>query len=101
MILFKAEAIFASNMSKFGKFLPATDRDDFNSSIESTISTSLIHNKASEGNSEQTVTWFLNLIFQHKMIVEWGMCQIEVPISAVFAAQPQNSVEYPQEQRSS
>ena len=44
----------------------ATDHDDFNSSTESTISTSLIHNMASEGKSEQVVTWLLNLIFQHK-----------------------------------
>ena len=29
MILFKAEAILASNMSKFGKFFPAIDREDF------------------------------------------------------------------------
>ena len=64
MILFKAEAILASSISKFGKFVPAIDREDFNSSIESTISTSLIYNIASEGKSEQVVVWFLNLIFQ-------------------------------------
>ena len=50
------------SISKFGKFLP----EDFHSSTESTISTSFIHNIASEGKSEQVVTWFLNLIFQHK-----------------------------------
>ena len=65
MILFKAEAIFASNVSKFGKFLPAADREDLKSSTESTISTSLIHNIVSEGKSEQIVTWLLNLIIQH------------------------------------
>ena len=58
MILFKAEAILASNISKFGKNFPAIDREDFKSSNESTISTSLIHNIASEGKSEQVVTWF-------------------------------------------
>ena len=66
MNLFRAEAIFASNITKFGKSFPLTDRDDFNSSRESTISTSLIHNIASDGRSEQVVTWFLNLIFQHR-----------------------------------
>ena len=96
MILFKAEAIFASNISKFGRFLSATDRDDFKSSIESTISTSWIHNMASEGNSEEVVTWFRNLVFQHKSDDGAGICQIEVPISAVFAVQPQNSVAYSQ-----
>ena len=75
--------------SKFGNFLPATDRDDFNSSIESTISTSLIHDIASEGKSEQIVTWFLNLIFQHENVEGVGdFVEIEVPISVVFAAQP-------------
>ena len=63
MILFRAEALFASSISKFGKFFPETDREDFNSSNEPTISTSLIHNIASDGKSEQVVTWFLNRIF--------------------------------------
>ena len=49
---------------------PETDRDDFNSSIESTISTSLIHNIATDGKSEQIVTWFLNRVFKQKMIVD-------------------------------
>ena len=44
MILFKAEAIFASSISKFGKSFPQTDREDFSSFKESSISTSLIHN---------------------------------------------------------
>ena len=68
MILFKAEAIFASYISKFGKFFPAIDRDDFNSSTESTISTSLIHNIASEEKSEKELTWCLNLVFQHENV---------------------------------
>ena len=41
MILFRVEAIFATDISKFGNFLPAIDREDSNSSDES-ISTSLI-----------------------------------------------------------
>ena len=61
MILFKAEAIHASSTSKFG-------RDDFKSSTESTISTSLIHNMASEGELEQTLTWVVHLIFQHENV---------------------------------
>ena len=52
MILFRAEAIFASSISKFWKSFPQTDREDFNSSKESTISTSLIHNIASDGKSK-------------------------------------------------
>ena len=72
MILFKAEAILASNISNLGKFLPAIDREDFNSSNESTIFTSLIHPTASDGRSEQVVTWFLNLIFQHENVESVG-----------------------------
>ena len=37
-----------------------------NSSTESTISTSLIHNMASERKSEQELAWVLNLIFQNE-----------------------------------
>ena len=58
MILFRAEAIFACSISK-------TDREDFNSSKESTISTSLSHNIPSEGISEQELTWVVNLFFQY------------------------------------
>ena len=54
MILFRAEAILASSISKFGKFFPETDREDFNSSNESTM----IHNIASDGKSEQVVRFF-------------------------------------------
>ena len=54
-ILFRADAILASNSSKFGKLLPAIDREDDFSSKEATISTSLIHNIASDGKSEQAI----------------------------------------------
>ena len=66
MILFKAEAILASSISKFGKSLPSIDREDFKSSTESTISTSLIHDISFEGKSEQEVAWVLTLIFQYE-----------------------------------
>ena len=56
MILFRAESIFASSISKFEKFFQETDHEDFNSSIESTISTSLIQNIASDEKSEQVAT---------------------------------------------
>ena len=49
MILFSAEAILASSTSKFGIEIPRIDDEDFKSSTESTISTSLIHCIASEG----------------------------------------------------
>ena len=89
MILFKAEAILASNISKFGKFFPAVDREDFSSSHESTISTSLIHNIASDGKSEQVVTWLSESYVSNTR--KCGRCReldgIAVPISAVFAVQ--------------
>ena len=34
--------------------------------------TSLIHNTASEGKSEQELTWVLNLIFQHEKVEDVG-----------------------------
>ena len=64
--LCRRSAIFAFSISKFGKFFPQTDREDFNSSNESTITTSLIHNIVSDGKSEQVVTCFLNRIFHTK-----------------------------------
>ena len=56
MILLRAEAIFASSISKFGKFFPAIDREDLDSSNESPISTSLIYNIVSDGISDKVVT---------------------------------------------
>ena len=53
MIFFKADVIFASRISKFGKLCPSIDRDVLRSSTESTISTSLIHNIASVEKLEQ------------------------------------------------
>ena len=61
MILFKADAILSSSCSKFGTSSPAIDCEDFYSFTESTISTSLDHNVASEGKLEQELTWVLNL----------------------------------------
>ena len=49
---------------EFWKIFPQTDREDFNTSNESTISTSLIHNTASDGTSEPLETCVLNLVFQ-------------------------------------
>ena len=54
MILFSAEAIFASSTSKFGIEIPLVDDEDLNSSTESTNSTSLVHCIASVGNCEQS-----------------------------------------------
>ena len=64
--MFRAEAVFASSISKFGKSFPCTDREDFSSSTESTISTSLIHNMAPDGKSEPLETCVLNLVFHTK-----------------------------------
>ena len=55
-----------------GRFFSVMDRKDFNSSNESTISTSLIHNMTSDKKSEQVVAWFLNRIFQHKNVESVG-----------------------------
>ena len=49
MILFTAEAILASNTSKFGIEIPRIDDEVLTSSTESTNSTSLIHCIASVG----------------------------------------------------
>ena len=67
MILFSAEAIFASSTSKFGIEIPRIDDEDLKSSTESTSSTSLIHCIASVGNCEQAHTSVLNLILEFVM----------------------------------
>ena len=72
MILFSTEAILASSTSKFGIEKPRNDDKDFKSSTESTISTSLIHCKASVGNCEQVHTSVLNLIFQQANVAGVG-----------------------------
>ena len=64
MILFSAEAVLASSTSKSGIRIPLTDDEDFKSSTDSTISTSLIQCIVSGGNCEQVQTSVLNLIFQ-------------------------------------
>ena len=64
MILFSAEAILASSTSKSGIRIPLADDEDFESSTESTISTSLIQCIASVGKCEQVHYSVLNLIFQ-------------------------------------
>ena len=87
MILFKGGVILASKISKFGNpdlhliamiFIHPLDRP----------SPHLIHNIASEGKSEHELAWILNLIFQFKMMMEWGFHRTEAPISVVFAVQP-------------
>ena len=72
MILFSAEAILASSTSKSGIRIPLIDDEDFNSSTESTISTSLIQCMASIGNCEQVHTSVLNLIFQQAIVAGVG-----------------------------
>ena len=93
MILFRADATLASSISKFwkwGKFW--IERDDFKSSTESTIFTSLII--ASEWEPEQALTWVLNLIFQQENVESVGeFVKIEVPRSVVLIDQPCNSVD--------
>ena len=69
MILFRADAILASSISKIGKWAdPWNVCDDFKSFTESTNSTSLIHHIASDSELDQALTWFLNLIFRHENV---------------------------------
>ena len=70
MILFKADAIFASSISKLGNLCSKIDCDVLRSSTDSTISTSLIHCIASLGNCEQVRTSVLNLIFQQANVAD-------------------------------
>ena len=72
MILFSAEAILPSSTSKSGIEIHLVDDEDIKSSTESTISTSLIHCIASEGNCEQVHTSALNLIFQQANVAGVG-----------------------------
>ena len=71
MVLFIAEAILASSISKFDIEIPRVDDEDLNSSTESTNSTSLIH-CASVRNCEQVHTSILNLIFQQAKVAGVG-----------------------------
>ena len=69
MILFRADAILGPSNSKEGKgVIPCFEHEDFGSSTELTISTSLIHSVASVGKFEQEHTSVLNLIFQHENV---------------------------------
>ena len=72
MILLSAEAIFASNTSKFGIRIPLTEYEDLISSTDSTIFTSSIHSIASVGTCEQVHTSVLNLIFQRANVADVG-----------------------------
>ena len=72
MILFSAEAIFASSTSKSGVRIPLRDDEDFRSSTESTMSTSLIHSIACVENCEQIHTSVLKLIFQQANVAGVG-----------------------------
>ena len=72
MILFSAEAIFASSTSKFGIWIPLVDDEDLRTSTESAISTSLIRSIASAGNCGQVHTSVLNLIFHQANVAGVG-----------------------------
>ena len=78
MILLSAEAILASSTSKFVIEIPRIDDEDFKSSTESTISTSLIHCIPSVGNCEQVHTSVLNLIFQQTNVAGEGNLSKEI-----------------------
>ena len=69
MIRFSAEATFASSTSKSGVRNPVMEHEDFRSSTDSTISTSLIHSIASVGNCEQV---HASVIFQQANVAGVG-----------------------------
>ena len=64
--LVQSRGNLSSSITNFGKSFLFSDREDFSSSKESTISTSLIHNIASDGKSEPLETCVLNLVFHTK-----------------------------------
>ena len=72
MIFFKADAIFTSSISKFGNLCPSVDCDVSRSSADPTISTSLIHDMASEGKLEQEHTSVLKPVFQQRNVERLG-----------------------------
>ena len=89
MILFSAEAIFASSTSKSGNGILRIDDEDLNSSTESANSTSLIQSIASVGKCEQVHSSVLNLIFQQANV---AVCRNEDLNSAVVVGLPHNSL---------
>ena len=72
MILFSAEAIFASSNTKSGPGVPLMEREDLRSSTDSIITTSLTHSTASVKNCEQVHTSIFNFIFQQANVVGVG-----------------------------
>ena len=90
-IFFRAEAIFASSISKVGNRWPSVDCDVFRSSTESTISPSLIQCTASEVKLELEHTSVLKLVFQYwkcRMVREFIENSFSRPDSSVV--QPYN-----------
>ena len=93
MSLFSAEAIFASNTSKFAIWIPLTDDEDLNHPLKSTTSTSLIHSIASVGNFERVNISVLNLIFQQTKVAWLGkFVRMRNLKSAVVVGLLQNSL---------
>ena len=64
------------SISKFGKSFPYTDREDFRPSKESTISTSLIHNTASDGKIRTTWDLCFESCFPHQKW--WGLRNLSI-----------------------
>ena len=71
--------------------IPLVDDEDFKSSTESAISTSLIHCIASVGNCEQVQYLGLEPYLPYTSLVQ-GTCQSEDPKSAVVFGLPHNSL---------
>ena len=68
--------------------LPLIERDDFKSSTEWTISTSLILHIAPTENRNMSLPGFGILSSNMKTSNVWEICQTEAPIFAVFADHP-------------
>ena len=91
MFLFREDAILASSISKVRKWVnPWIECDDFYLFTASTISTSLIHNIAFEGQLDQAHIWDLILLFQHENVEGVGnlshwsseICMIDQPCNS-------------------
>ena len=92
MILFKEDAIFASSISSGHEYNPELGAMILSRSPTRPSPLLWSMTLPPRENRNKNLPGFLNLLFQHENVEGVGNCQIEPPISAVFAVQPQNSV---------
>ena len=95
MILFRVEAIFASNISKFRKSFPQTDGFLTRPKNQPSPLRWSITLLPMENQNKEWLGFFLNRISTLNTIVDQGISRIAIPIFAVFAVRPLNSAEFP------